>query len=611
MSSLGNMKKVIKVLLVIILLFTGSSVFADTTIHLKIETNLGSIFNDNINVPPCDSEGDGNMKATPYCALIKAGIPNDYSGLWVNSINNIINNDNNNGAYWMWLVNFNINPTGPYSLSSKQYTLEKNDSILFYYNTNPLDISINNENPKVGEIIKISVKELGLDSSWNPRWNNAIGGQVIINLNSYELDSSGTYSLQITDTSSITIKAHKNSFIDSKELTINPTNSPVETHSSSGGGGHISTPLPVVSKTVFDIKKAFDFLMSQQKENGSFGEDLYTDWVALALSTTQDYQEQKNKLIEYFKKLKTDNYQLTDYERHTMALMSLGVNPYNVNGKNYVQKIISSFDGKQFGNPNEDNDDIFALIVLQNAGYSKDKKIIQDTIDFILSKQKENGSWNNSIDITGAAIQSISIFAGENFLLRGVSQADEPRGSADVATPDSDLGKEEFSPAKIYNALLRTKEFLKQNQKDNGGFGNVSATAWAMEGILSLGEKPEDWVKNTNSPLDYLAGNQDKDGGIKNADLNSKIWETAYTLSALSGKSWNQIMGKFSKPTVETSTLKKIRIPTSSTKTLESVGKINPQELTASPINANTNSQEPEQIKQNWFRKLINVIFGF
>ena len=128
-----------------------------------------------------------------------------------------------------------------------------------------------------------------------------------------------------------------------------------------------------------------------------------------------------------------------------MALMSLGVNPYNVNGKNYVQKIISSFDGKQFGNPNEDNDDIFALIVLQNAGYSKDKKIIQDTIDFILSKQKENGSWNNSIDITGAAIQSISIFAGENFLLRGVSQADEPRGSAGTAVPDSDPKEEPFS----------------------------------------------------------------------------------------------------------------------------------------------------------------------
>lgn len=133
-----------------------------------------------------------------------------------------------------------------------------------------------------------------------------------------------------------------------------------------------------------------------------------------------------------------------------------------------------------------------------------------------------------------------------------------------------------------------------------------------MEGILSLGEKPEDWVKNKNSPLDYLAENQDTDGGIKNENKENKIWETAYVLSALSGKSWNQIMQKFSKPIVETPTFKKVEIPTSQTKTLKNVEKIDPKNITASPINAITNNQEPKQIiKQNWFRRLLNKIFGF
>ena len=194
------------------------------------------------------------------------------------------------------------------------------------------------------------------------------------------------------------------------------------------------------------------------------------------------------------------------------------------------------------------------------------------------------------------------------FSWRGVSQADEPRGSAGVATPDSDLGKEEFSTAKIHDALLKAKEFLKQNQKDDGGFGNVSATTWAMEGILSLGENPVDWVRNTNSPLDYLAEKQDTDGGIKETNSDSKIWETAYTLSALSGKSWNQIMGKFYKPTLEPKIIEK-KITKSEIKKNSNLSK----ELTASPINAISNTENiSKQIKkQNWFRKLINLFFGF
>jgi hypothetical protein len=92
------MKKIIKVLLVIIILFSGSVVFADTNIHLNIETNTGSIYNENITVIPCDSDND---PATPdtesaYCALVQSGIASDWSGLWVNSINGIVNNNDNN-----------------------------------------------------------------------------------------------------------------------------------------------------------------------------------------------------------------------------------------------------------------------------------------------------------------------------------------------------------------------------------------------------------------------------------------------------------------------------------------------------------------------------------
>jgi hypothetical protein len=300
-----------------------------------------------------------------------------------------------------------------------------------------------------------------------------------------------------------------------------------------------------------------------------------------------------------------------------MALMALNIDPYEVNGENpaedevnYIEKIIKEFDGKQFGEKEEDNDDIFALIVLSNAGYTKDNETIKSTINFILSKQKENGSWDNSIDMTGAAIQGIMTIAEKNcFLLGSLSGPASPALTLDSSVCESPQNKE------FILAIENAKEFLKLNQKDNGGFGNISSTAWAMGGIIALGEKPEDWIKNNNNPIDYLAVNQDIDGGIKNTNLQSKIWETSYVLSSLSGKTWNQIMQKFEKQTIKEIPLpEKEIIKTSSPKSLEKIEK-KIQKIAiknnASPtVIVNETKKNDLVQKQNWWRTLLNKIFG-
>ncbi|OGI93524.1 hypothetical protein A3A07_01665 [Candidatus Nomurabacteria bacterium RIFCSPLOWO2_01_FULL_41_52] len=327
-----------------------------------------------------------------------------------------------------------------------------------------------------------------------------------------------------------------------------------------------------------------------------------------------NYQEQTIKLVKYFGESKIENPLLTDYERRAMALMALGLNPYNTNGENYIEKIVNSFDGKQFGNANEDNDDIFALIVLQNAGYGQGEKMINDDISFVLSRQRENGSWDESVDMTGAAIEALANF----------NQKIDPLLTSPLA------GGEVIS-----NALMKAREFLKQNQKDNGGWNNASSTAWALEGILALNEKPEDWTKNdlakdgaSNTPLDYLATIQDTDGGIKNENLNNKIWETAYVASILSDKTWNQIMQKFEKPVVteiqqesiqkeETKTMvvkkspiAKVNNPNDNKIKLENIAGQN----TAIALSATQNTETPalaQPVKKNWFMKLLDSIFGF
>ncbi len=507
----GIMKRVIKVLVLIMVLFISRSVFANTPVHLKIQIDTGIIYDSDMEVEPCDSEGDGVMKETAYCALVKSGIPSEWSGLWTNSINGIVNNDNNNGAYWMWLANLNTNnpysdfachQDAPYSCSAKQYILNPNDNILFYYNINPLS-------PPAPDPVPIS---------------NGGGGS---------------------------------------------------------GGGRIMFK-PIVPKVTFDIDKAYKFLADQQKINGTWGEEIYTDWSTLALMGTDKYQNTKIKLTKYYSSNKIKGTLLTDYERRAIATMSLGINPYNINGENYIEKITNTFDGKQFGDPNEENDDIFALVVLQNAGYETGNKMISGDIVFILNNQKIDGSWNDSIDLTGAAIEALA-FSKENLLVK--------------------------------SALEKAAIYLKQNQKTDGGFGNISTTAWAMQGILALGEKPIDWVKTnstgdgTSTPLDYLAINQDIDGGIKETDLNSKIWETAYVLSSVAGNPWNQTIQKFKQPepevkpvAVEKQNILKPKI--TKTKNLESISATPPAPEIIIPTNT-----VPVK-KENGFKRFINKIMG-
>ena len=353
----------------------------------------------------------------------------------------------------------------------------------------------------------------------------------------------------------------------------------------------VVTPLAIPT---FDTKKSMDFLMAQQNNDGSFGTDLYTDWIAIALASSGNEQTQTLKLIKYYEQTKLTNETLTDYERHAMALMALGLNPYNTNGENYINDIVKSFDGKQFGDPTEDNDDIFALIVLQNAGYAQNDSIINTDLNFILSKQDSYGSWDNSVDMTGATMEALSAFN---------------------------------QTGQVRDALAKAENYLEQNQKADGSWNdNASSTAWTIEGILAQNEKPEDWAKNKITPLDYLATIQDTDGGVKDLptnsgvgeDLNTKIWKTAYVTSALSGKTWNQVMQSFNKeelfaPIVNTPTPKaenKISLGHSPTGAAKIKNPVTPN--TANVLNTVISSPSTTTIplpQKNWFERLLAKIF--
>lgn len=278
----------------------------------------------------------------------------------------------------------------------------------------------------------------------------------------------------------------------------------------------------------FNVDKAVSFILSKQNQNGSFENDIFTDWIAIALSSYQKFSslENKEKLDNSIERLKdylilntnpgeSLGSPVLSFIRRAMALMSLGINPYFGTNINYIEAIVNSFDGEQIGDKNLINDDIFGLLVLKKAGYDISEDIIQKTIIFILSKQKDNGSWENSVDMTAAAIQSLSLFSDDD---------------------------------NVKNALKKARDYLFSKQEVNGSFGNQDSTSWAMQAISALNEDWRNWRKNNNTPADYLMIYQKEDGRIDSANA---LWSTAYAVPAGIGKHWGIILKDFSKKEAE------------------------------------------------------------
>lgn len=293
---------------------------------------------------------------------------------------------------------------------------------------------------------------------------------------------------------------------------------PPPKHSSSGS--YITNFIqPVVITKVFSIDNALKFLKANQQSDGSYGAAMYTDWVAVAAGAGDD-QEIKSKLINYLKENDIDSLVVTDNERRAMALMSLGINPYNETKVNYIKKITDSFDGVQFGDKTLVNDDIFALIILKNAGYSTNDELIINGLNYIISKQNKEGSWG-SIDMTAAGIQALKSF-------RSIVGVDD--------------------------AILKAGKYIITNQKTDGGLENSSSTSWALQALF----ENEEVLKGEA----YLASKQDIDGGMEGVetDLNTRIWATAYAIPAILHKPWAIILNSFSKPDINILTLNKNEI---------------------------------------------------
>ena len=323
------------------------------------------------------------------------------------------------------------------------------------------------------------------------------------------VDEQGKISLNLDiPTGDYNVGIKEDFYFPSVQLTIV---TPPPTRQSGGG-------LPQHVHQNLDVKKAIQFLAVSQNEDGSFGQGaLFTDWAAIAFGAYGEESLAKEKLKDYLLLDFSPGDFLTDYERRAMALMSLAIDPYSGTKTDYIQKISDGFDGTQFGNPDLVNDDIFALLVLLNAGYEVSEDIIAKTLKFILSYQQENGSFVG-VDMTAAAVQVLALVSQE----QGVSES-----------------------------LLNAKEYLALQQENSGGFGNIYSTSWVMQAMAAFGEPETLFAGNQNTPGDYLYKEQAEDGGVAKEDTqNNRLWATAYAISGAMQKSWGDILQDFKQPAV-------------------------------------------------------------
>ena len=269
----------------------------------------------------------------------------------------------------------------------------------------------------------------------------------------------------------------------------------------------------------FDVSRTISFIRRNQDGNGSFGSTLLNDWIAIA-SASFNADDIGKKLIEYEMNNPPTLSSVTDYERHSMALEALGIDPYSGTGIDYISPIINSFNGIQIGDTSLVNDDIFALFPLLHAGFAAEDEVISKTTAFIILKQQTDGSWANSVDLTAAAIQALKQVPS----LQGTSLA-----------------------------VSKAVGYLRAQQKSDGGFGNASATSWVLQAIAALGQSVYDWSSGTYlTPNYYLATKQEGDGGIEpeSADIQTRLWSTAYAVPAVVRKTWDSILQNFPKPIV-------------------------------------------------------------
>ena len=499
---------------------SGNTAFATSTItitgtvqvYLEVEADTGTVFSKQlVDVGACSNrENSATTTVNALCAFDAAGLSTTLT--WFNFGAQVDSVDGNAaGAFpysWLFFLNDDISNFG-----ASDYEVTEGDSILWTLGIQPLRITLSTASPTIGATTTITVTGFdALNFTFLP-----VTGATVVGSDGVT-DSNGQLDILATSTDPLIVYATQTGYLASATTTITAVAAPPTPVVSTGGGGGGGGDIVHIQ---LNVSNALAYLTSKQNADGSFSSPLYSDWVALAFAAS-DSGAAKTNLRNYLLTASPTLSSVTDYERHAMALMALGINPYSGASSDYISPILAAFDGTQIGDASLENDDIFALFPLTHAGYTASDAVIQKIVAFIISRQLPSGAWTGGVDMTAAAVQALAPLS---------------------SLPD------------VSAALTKAESFLRSQQKTDGGFGTSFSTSWTLQGISALGQSSSSWKAGGLTPNDYLASLQQADGGVEStmSSTDSRVWATSYAIPASLGKTWNSLLTSYPKPTNATS----------------------------------------------------------
>lgn len=277
------------------------------------------------------------------------------------------------------------------------------------------------------------------------------------------------------------------------------------------------------------IVSAIDYLLSCQNEDGGFGanpeseSDIKdTSLAIIALAPTgrnlSALAINGSNPLDYLLERQEELDNLSNVEaqigRYVVALASAGLDPRDINGKDYVKILKSYFgSGGEVGTENYIWDDAWAIMALAACNESQSNEV-KSAVDHLLHLQTAKGgwAWNGGLNGEDPDTSGIILCA----LLSGGEEK------------DSDVVKKGL-------------QYLSSEQNTDGGFSSLGSNAatdgWAILAIRAAGQNLGDWKVGSTDPIHHLLSLQKEDGSIwwkSDSEGMSFEW-TANMILALTG----------------------------------------------------------------------------
>jgi Squalene-hopene cyclase C-terminal domain/Prenyltransferase and squalene oxidase repeat len=228
-----------------------------------------------------------------------------------------------------------------------------------------------------------------------------------------------------------------------------------------------------------------------------------------------------------------------------LGLEAAGRNPLDVSsgGRNPVGYLRAQVD--ELDSP---GDLARTILALHGAGVDPRGFAGHDLVEELAGHRRNNGSFEGWPSSTAFAVMALRIGGG------GVAQS--TAWLAKVQNADGGWGDEPGLPstadgtAAVMQAMPETKaaddglDYLRKAQRPNGGFAiggngsvNSQSTAWAVQGMLAVGEDPSSVRDGGSNALEYLAARQDADGHYRRSAASdaTPVWVTAQVIPAVTG----------------------------------------------------------------------------